>query len=266
MDPQDKFYLHNRLTDGATRTLRAKMPHPMRTQRVLKVQGLKLQLQPARPVLVSRQQILDNLQELQTLESYGAVGCKHPTTQVWVSLQDGLPDTPGVGVVDYPLQDPEPPPRPPGAIFSPDGTSSFVPPQSWERQHPTEASEAVQKAMEEGILLRPPAPAPPDEGVEPEESEEEMPEIEVREQEPLALPSGADPFGPEGETVSEEVEPKLEPTSPEIPPPQLEVRPALPAPEVEDPFASSAPPKPVATPAQKWGKRGRNRLCPTLST
>jgi len=260
VDPQDKFYLHNRLTDAATRSQRATMPHPLRTQRVLKLQGLRLQVHPARPILVTRQQILDNLQELSELERYGVVGFKHPTTQAWVSLREGLPKTPAAGVVEYRLQDPEPPVRPPGFIVPQDGVSSFVPPQSWERQHPSEAAEAVQRAMEEGILRRPPADPPPDEGVDP--PEEELPEIEMRDVPPALPPKGPDPFAEAGEESPTSQD--LEPTP--LPPPQLESRPALPAVEVEDPFETAPTPKPAASPAQKWGKRGRNRLCPTLLT
>jgi hypothetical protein len=177
-----------------------------------------------------------------------------------VSLREGLPKTPAAGVVEYRLQDPEPPVRPPGFIVPQDGVSSFVPPQSWERQHPSEAAEAVQRAMEEGILRRPPADPPPDEGVDP--PEEELPEIEMRDVPPALPPKGPDPFAEAGEESPTSQD--LEPTP--LPPPQLESRPALPAVEVEDPFETAPTPKPAASPAQKWGKRGRNRLCPTLLT
>lgn len=252
MDPQDKFYLHNRLTDAATRAQRAKMPHPLRTQRVLALRGLKIQIQPARPVLVTRQQILEHHQELAAMEAWGALGCKHPTSQIWVSIKDKLPDTAAVGVVEYRLQDPEPPPLRPGAIFAPDGsTGSFVPPQGWERRHPTEQAEALEKAMQEGILTRAPNPAPSDEGVE----DEEMPEIEDR--------TGPPPqIAPETDPIEKEIE-ETEPLA--LPPPRLEVRPPIVEIEdTDDPF-NPAPQPPLASvqkplgPAPKWQKRGRNR-------
>ncbi len=162
MSDDPSYLIINTATHSQTRAVRYANVHN-RGKRVVHVLGRRVD--PARPLLLTRQELESDLDNLKKMEKEGLIRCKLSGTQQDVTLLEGVGAVvvPGSFALPGLLREPKKGdwgPTPFHNIPTPEGGFDWQPPAGWTSRS-REMEEASEAARLEEVLLRKEPPLPP---------------------------------------------------------------------------------------------------------
>ncbi len=162
MSDEASYLIINTATSSHTRAVRYANVHN-RGKRVVHVLGRRVD--PARPLLLTKEEVERDMENLKRLEKEGLIRCKLSGTQQDVTLLEGVGAQPVPGSFEIPglLREPKKGdwgPTPFHNIPAPEGGFDWQPPVGWTARS-RDMEETEEAARREEVLLKQEPPLPP---------------------------------------------------------------------------------------------------------